>query len=200
LALCGLTLLAVVSIARADEVEALRSENARLRERVEALEKENASLRGVARDAPPPLPTRIVEKRTPEGTLDATEPRRVAVTGGSRKVHLLWIERRPGADDATLWVRAEFSGGIYRYAKTMDLMMDGGVRSLPIATYDSTPITTGMAHRPVQRDHEELSVPLDSSVLAMLGRTATLTGKVRRTSFVVPAEALASIRALARRP
>ena len=178
----------------------MRSENARLRERVEVLEKENATLRGVARDAPPPLPTRIVEKRTPEGTLDATEPRRVAVTGGSRKTHLLWLERRPGAADATLWLRAEYSGGVYRYAKTMDLMLDGGTRSLPIATYDSTPITTGMAHRPVRRDHEMLSVPIDASVLAMLGRTATFTGKVRRTSFVVPAEALASIRALARRP
>jgi hypothetical protein len=57
-----------------------------------------------------------------------------------------------------------------------------------------------MAHRPVRRDHEVLSVPLDASMLAMLGETATLAGQIRRTSFVVPAEALASIRALARRP
>ena len=124
----------------------------------------------------------------------------VAVTGGSRKVHLLWIERRPGADEATLWLRAEFSGGVYRYAKTMDLTLDGGTRSLPIASYDATPITTGMAHRPVRRDHEVLSAPLDASALAMLAETATLAGQIRRTSFVVPAEALASIRALARRP
>src|SRR5262245_7939533 len=110
----GLILPALAAAsARADELETLRAENARLEKRIEELERDNARLRGEVRAAEPATPTHVVERATESGqTLWTTEPERIEVAG--RSVHLIWLERTPGQPGATLWLRGEFSGGIYR--------------------------------------------------------------------------------------
>jgi hypothetical protein len=194
-----LILLAALPV-RADDLEALRAENARLRARVDHLERETAALRGLARAAEPAIPTRVVERNGPGGTLLwATEPGRLDVTGGSRAVHWLWMERTAGGADATLWIRGEFSGGGYRSTERLELRFDGTGHALPIVSYDATRITSGVGRRPLRRDHELLSVRLAPPVLAALGHAAAMTGRLGRTSFTVPPEVLASLRALARK-
>jgi hypothetical protein len=184
---------------QADELDTLRTENATLRARLEELERENVELRGIARAAAPAIPTRVVERETPEGKkLWATEPSRIDVTG-SRAVHWIWLERSPGVSNATLWIRGEFAGGIYQRTKQLTLRLDGSERTLPIASYDATRITTGVGHRPQRRDHEVVSVTLTPLILDALGGAATMSGQLGRTSFTVPTDVLASLRALARR-
>jgi hypothetical protein len=194
------TLLGALS-AQADDLQTLEAENARLRSRVEQLERENAELRGAARTAQPPIPERIVERDTEDGrTIWATEPARIDTTGGGRAAHRLWLERSPGSPDATLWIRGEFSGGIYRQVDRLELRLDGAGHALPVASYKATRITAGMGGpRPQRRDHEFVSVTLTPAVLAALGQAATMSGRLGRMSFTVPAEALASLRALARK-
>jgi hypothetical protein len=187
--------------AAADDAGALRAENERLRARVEALEQENARLRGVVRDAQPPLPTRIVERAAADGTAIAvTEPGKVDVSG-SRSRHWMWMERRAAHDGATLWLRADYSGGVYGRAKQLTLRFDGkGEHRLPIASYDARRLTTGVVHRTMRRDHELVSVALPPALVVTVARAATMDGRLGRTRFAVPPEVLASLRALARRP
>jgi hypothetical protein len=185
----ALLVLCAALPARADELERLRDENARLRQRVEQLERENAT---------PAIPTRVVERAAPDGTmLAATEPSRIDVTG-SRAAHWLWLERAAGRHDATLWIRTEFSGGIYRHTERLALRLDGAEQVLPIASYDATRITTGVAHRPLRRDHEVVSVIFTPPVLAALAGAASMSGQLGRTAFTVSSDVLASLRALAR--
>ena len=195
-----LAILLTALAAHADDLDALRAENARLRARVEELERENATLRGVVRAAEPSIPTHVVERTTPEGNvLWATEPARVDVKDGSRAAHWLWLERSPHAGDATLWIRGEFSGGVYRTTKRLELRLGGVAHSLPIASYDATRITSAVGRRPLRRDHEVLSVILTPPVLDALASAATMSGQLGRTSFTVPTDVLASLRALARK-
>jgi len=56
-----------------------------------------------------------------------------------------------------------------------------------------------MGHRPQRRDHETLRFTLDPQILDALAKAATMSGKVGRTSFTVPVDVLASLRALARK-
>jgi hypothetical protein len=185
-------------IVRADDLDALRAENARLRARVDALERENERLRGAASAAEPPIPTHVVERETDDGkTVWATEPGRLEVAG--RAVHWIWLERTPGQPGATLWIRGEYSGGIYRQVEHLDLELDGAAQTLPLADYDATRITVGMGHNPQRRDHETLHFTLDPQALEALAKAATMSGKVGRTSFTVPTDVLASLRALARK-
>jgi hypothetical protein len=186
--------------ARADDLQTLEAENARLRTRIEQLERENAELRGVARTAEPPIAARVVERESEDGkTIWATEQARIDTTGGGRAAHWLWLERSPGSPDATLWIRTEFSGGIYRHTDDLELRLDGAGHTLPIARYNATRITTGVGPRPQRRDHEILSATLTPPVLAALAQAATVSGRLGRMSFTVPAETLASLRALARK-
>jgi hypothetical protein len=195
----GAALLAIRP-ARADDLQALEAENARLRTRVEQLERENAELQGVVRAAEPPLPARVVERETEDGKpIWATEQARIDTTGAGRAAHWLWLERTPGSPEATLWIRTEFSGGIYRHSERLELRLDGAGHSLPIARYNATRITTGVGPRPQRRDHEIVSVTLTPPVLAALAQAATMGGRLGRMSFTVPPEALASLRALARK-
>jgi len=98
-----------------------------------------------------------------------------------------------------LWIRSEFSGGIYRNTEQLELRLDGKTETLPIAGYDVNRITASSGRRAQRRDHETVHVVLDARQLAALAETATLSGKLGRTSFTVPAETLASLRALARK-
>jgi hypothetical protein len=194
-----LALLAALP-ARADDVDALRAENARLRERVEQLERENAALRGVVRARPAPVPGRVVERETAGGaTVWATEPGRLDVTRGSRATHSIWLERTPGTPDATLWIRAEFSGGIHRAAKQLTLTLDGTEHVLPVSDYDATRISGRLGRGPQRRDHELLRIAVPAPVLTALGGATTATGQLGRTTFTVPPAVLAGLRALARK-
>ena len=183
---------------RADEVSALQAENARLKARIAELERENATLRGEARSADPALPTKVVEKENDEGaTIWSTEPAPVETAGRSK--HLLWLERTPGQAGGVLWLRGEFSGGIYRNTEQMELRLGGTTETLAIAGYDVNRITAATGRRTQRRDHETVHVVLDARQLSALAETATLSGKLGRTAFTVPAETLASLRALARK-
>jgi hypothetical protein len=189
----------IAPCALADDTAALQAENARLRARVAELERENAQLRGDAKNAEPAIPTRVVERQTDDGSkLWATEPAPIDI-GTGRSVHLLWLERAPGEAGGVLWIRSEFSGGIYRNTEQLELRLDGKTETLPIAGYDVNRITASAGRRPQRRDHETVHVVLDARQLAALAETATLSGKLGRTSFTVPAETLASLRALARK-
>jgi len=186
--------------AQADDLQTLEAENATLRARIERLERENAELRGVVRTAEPPVPARVAERKTEDGqTIWTTEQARIDTTGGGRAAHYLRLERAPGSPEATLWIRTEFSGGIYRHTDRLELRLDGAEHSLPIASYNATRITTGVGPRPQRRDHEIVSVTLTPPVLAALAQAATMGGRLGRMSFTVPTDALASLRALARK-
>jgi len=186
--------------AQADDLQTLEAENAALRARIERLERENAELRGVVRAAEPPVPARVEERTTEDGrTIWTTEQARIDTTGGGRAAHYLWLERAPGSPEATLWIRTEFSGGIYRHSAHLELRLDGAGHSLPVARYNATRITTGVGPRPQRRDHEILSVTLTPPVLAALAQAATMSGRLGRMSFTVPTDTLASLRALARK-
>lgn len=176
----------------------LEAENARLRARVEELERENARLRGEVRAAEPPLPTRVVEKVGDDGTpVWATAPAVIDATG--RPEHWLWIERAPGRPGGTLWIRTEFSGGIYRRSKELEIDVGGTTYRLPVTSYDATRIAAGGARSPQRRDHELVSAALYPEAIAALASASSLRGRLGRTAFTVPAEALASIRAVARK-
>jgi len=184
--------------AQADDVSALQAENARLKARVAELERENAKLRGEVSNAEPAIPTRVVERENDDGAkIWTTEP--APVETETRSVHLLWLERTPGQPGGVLWLRGEYSGGIYRHTEQLELRIGGTTETLPIAGYDVNRITAGAGHRPQRRDHETVHVVLDARQLAELAETATLSGKLGRTAFTVPAETLASLRALARK-
>ncbi|HWP67065.1 MAG TPA: hypothetical protein VNO26_14300 [Candidatus Limnocylindria bacterium] len=199
-ALLSLLALAGATRAAGDDAEVLRAENERLRARIAELERENARLRGAATRAEPAIPTRVVEREGDDGgTVWSTEPARVETSGAGRAAHYLWLERVPGDPGATLWIRGAYSGGIYRHTDRLELRLDGRTETLPIADYDATRITAGVGHRPQRRDHETLRVLLDARMLDALAETATLGGQLGRTTFTVPAEALASMRALARK-
>ena len=200
LAPCLLVLAAAnAPCVQADDTAALQAENARLRARVAELEHENAQLRGEVKNAEPAIPTRVVERQTDDGsTLWTTEPAPIETNAG-RSAHLLWLERRPGEAGGVLWIRSEFSGGIYRNTEQLELRLDGKTETLPIAGYDVNRITANAGRRPQRRDHETVHVVLEARQLAALSETATLSGKLGRTSFTVPAETLASLRALARK-
>jgi len=183
---------------RADDLDALRAENARLRARVDALERENERLRGAAPAMEPAIPTHVTERQTDDGTtVWGTEPGRLEVAG--RAAHWIWLERTPGQPGATLWIRGEFSGGIYRQVDHLDLDLDGTAQTLPLADYDATRITVGMGRHPQRRDHETLRFTIDAKVLEALAKAVTMSGKVGRTRFTVPTDVLASLRALARK-
>jgi hypothetical protein len=198
--LCALAIgmaLHALPVAAAD-TETLEAENARLRARVEELERENAQLRGEARAAEPALPARVVEKVGDDGTpMWATAPATIDATG--RPEHWLWIERSPGRPGGTLWIRTGFSGGIYRYSKELELDVGGTTYRLPVTSYDATRISTGGARSPQRRDHELVGAALSPEAIAALAGASALRGRLGRTTFTVPAEALASIRALARK-
>jgi hypothetical protein len=183
----------------AADLEALEAENARLRARIEQLERENAQLRGEARRTRARFPAQVVERQREDGsTLWATEPARIETAG--RAAHFLWLERTPGSPEATLWMRTEFSGGIYRRTERLELRLDGAGHSLPVADYDTVRITAGVGSpRPQRRDHEIVRVTLTPPVLAALGEASTMSGQLGRTSFTVPPDVLASLRALARK-
>ena len=184
--------------ARAGDLSALQAENARLKARVAELERENATLRGEARSAQPAIPTKVVEKEKVDGVkVWSTEPAPVQTAG--RSEHLLWLERTPGQPGGVLWLRGQFSGGIYRHTEQLELKLDGTTETLPIAGYDVSRITAAIGRRTQRRDHETVHVVLDARQLSALAETATLSGKLGRTTFTVPAEALASLRALARK-
>ena len=184
---------------RADDTAALQAENARLRARVAELEQENARLRGEVKHIEPAIPTHVVERAADDGSkIWTTEPAPIDISAG-RSLHLLWLERTPGEAGGVLWIRSEFSGGIYRNTEQLELRLGGKTETLPIAGYDVNRITASAGRRPQRRDHETVHVVLDARQLAKLAETATLSGKLGRTSFTVPAETLASLRALARK-
>jgi hypothetical protein len=184
---------------RGDDTGALQEENARLRARLAELERENARLRGEVNNSQPAIPTRVVERAADDGSkLWTTEPAPIDISAG-RSAHLLWLERTPGEAGGVLWIRSEFSGGIYRNTEQLELQLDGKTETLPIAGYDVNRITANAGRHSQRRDHETVHVVLDARQLAALAATATLSGKLGRTSFTVPAETLASLRALARK-
>src|SRR5687767_12750820 len=120
--------------ARADDLETLRAENRRLRERVEALEAENARLR---RDGAAPLVAALEAKAESqirrEGDVITTEPLALETTTGPRSRHWLWLQARGTAPESVeLVVDAIVSGGAYRDARTLAIDVDGAHEDLPV--------------------------------------------------------------------
>lgn len=188
-------------IAWAGELEDLRAENARLRERVEQLERETARLRRIGPD-PERLDEQAIAERVtvttgPDGSTAATATLPLAVTAGSRADHELTLVSNGTEVRGTILSR--FSGGIH--AGVDEIVLDADDRSfrLPVVGYDVTRITTGAPQRRRRRDHERVTVVLPPDALAASADARSVGGVVGRVRFAIEPRDQATLRAFTER-
>jgi len=189
--------LALIPTARADEIEDLRADNARLREQVDRLERENARLRRIGPD-PERLDEEAIAERVTTTTQDdgstltaATVP--ITVTAGSPADHVLELESDGDTVRATF--RSWFSGRIHANVKEVVLDVDHRAFHLPVVDYDVTRITTGPPQRRRRRDHERVTVILPPDALAAAATAHSVGGRIGRVRFLIEARDQATLRA-----
>lgn len=206
----GALLLAASAVgagAEPAEVERLRTENASLRARVAELEAENAELRG--RAAPPlaaALEARasaaVQEKPTAPGTtMLSTEPSRIERRGGGPGRHWLTLRAVRGAaapEHVELVVETAGSGGVYRNARVLRLVVDGAAHDCPIVDYRTRPVT---AARPSGRltESETIVASVPRGVLGAVAGAHDVVGTLGGMTFRLTPEQLATFAALERR-
>lgn len=193
--------LGALGVAGAGELEDLRTENARLRERLETLERENARLRRIgpdpARMDEAAVAERVTVTQRDDGSAVTTATVPLTVTGGSRADHALELE----SDGETVRAvfRTWFSGGIH--AGVTEVLLDADQRAfrLPVVDYDVTRITGGSPQRRRRRDHERLVVELPPGALAEAAAARSVGGTIGRVRFLVEPGGQATLRAFALR-
>ena len=177
--------LAVAAPAWADQSDALRAENSRLRDRVETLERENARLRALLPpaevDGEPPLA--VTEDADGSQLTKATVA--LTVMGGSRAAHELRLEH--GSDGAQAVIASTFSGGIHRHVDALELEVDDVTHVLPVEDYDATRVTTGSPQRRRRLDHERVKVTLPADLLVAIADARSVGGRLGRVRFLVEA-------------
>jgi len=211
----ALALLAVAAVVRAadpsDEVARLRAENARLEARVRELEAAKAEME---RRCPPPVAAAVeraadekLEVRTsPEGgvTHVATERSLLDRTSGGVGKHWLTVRAARaasgGAEQPILTIDTAASGGIYRSAKTLRLVVDGAAEDLPVTRYESEPIRVESRQGPrTVGEREAITVALPPATLARISGAREVTGTLGPMTFRMTTDQVLAVRALAER-
>jgi hypothetical protein len=203
LALVGLVLLACSTVARGDELERLRSENAELRARIQALEAENARLKRTSDAAPLAAALEASAAAAVTGAVDdagttriATEPSRLEVTAGPRTRHWM-VLRTADADALELVIESSASGRAYRDARALDLGVDGAKDSLSVTRYgseDRSPLRGGAAPAA-----ETVVVAVPLATLGRLASARAVDGALGPLRFTLTPQQLATVRAFADR-
>jgi len=195
-----LSLAPITSRAEPDELERLRAENAALRGQVQTLEHENTALRALAdvraNEQEPlviPVPPDATTQ-TPSGL--RTRAIRLDVTRGSRAFHELTVVRREDGS-VTGTIAARLSGGIYRHAETVRLVIDETEYACPIVDHDIRRITGGGMKRRVRHDNERITFTLPAAAVGALVEASAVQGVVARTHFDVPPDGIVALRVLA---
>jgi hypothetical protein len=183
--------------ASAAELDDLRAENARLRDRVERLERENERLRRIGPDPSrmdeAAVAERLTVTETPSGERVTAASVPLAVIDGSRADHALELESTGDRIRATF--RTWFSGGIHRGVDEIVLEADHQSFRLPVVDYAVTPIRTGSPQRRRRRDHERLVVDLPAGVLSAVATAHSVGGRIGRVRFMVEPADQATLRA-----
>jgi hypothetical protein len=197
----------------ATEVERLTTENEELKRRLEELEdREGAATRSLddANEAgdvvvPAARPAaadaaRLTTITGPGTRTVSTGASRLEVTRGSSASQ--WVAfryERAGEQpvrDITMDVHTQFSGSIYRSAKTLELSVDGDRIECPVTNYDSRAVTGGGTRRRVSRDHEEVTVTIPVTTLHRMATAKAVTGSLGAVAFELTRDQIASLRAL----
>ncbi len=208
--LVALMVLGAGAVARAGELDQLRSENAQLRARVQELERENARLRG---DASHGLSAALEQRATaavavapgaaPGTTSITTEASRLEGIGGGKSRH--WIswrgERAAGGgrpDAAALVIDTSASGSIYRGVSTLRLVVDGTPVDCTVADYKTETLPTGRNGTDrIQSERVTANVP--AAVLDRLAGASDVSGTLGPTTFHLTPEQIAAARAFVQR-
>jgi hypothetical protein len=206
--------LATDEAGSATEVERLTTENEELKRRVQELEdREGAASRtlddaneagNVVVPAAPPAggadAARLTTITGPGTKTVSTGASRLEVTRGSSAPQ--WVAFRydrageQPVRDITMDVHTQFSGSIYRSAKTLELSVDGDRIECPVTNYDSRAVTGGGTRRRVSRDHEEVTVTIPVTTLHRMAAAKTVTGSLGAVGFELTRDQIASLRAL----
>jgi hypothetical protein len=220
----AVALLAILTLVRttwAGELDDLRAENRRLRERVQALEAENAKLKKTDTSAriehleAENAQLRKTEAETAplvkamktdaeaivhvEGDgaskLVSTDALRIDPTSGPHSRHWIWLQAK-GASPETVdfVVEAAVSGGAYRDATTLDVDVDGTSEHLAVIgrTTESRTLTRGNGGAAAS---ERITAALPRATLNKLAKAGSVRAKLGPTAFALGPDQLAAIRA-----
>lgn len=205
----GLIALAAVLLpawpTQAGELETLRAENARLRDRVTELEKELGKAKAAA-----PLAAAVA--RRAEGSIHvdtsderqvvSTDAMRVEASGGIQTRHWITLRgrRAAGADGTAatieLVVDAAASDGVYRGTETMRLSIDGQETAVPVTKFDSFALSPSRGAGVTRRADDRLVATLPRELLDRLTNASSVTSRVRTTVLTWSPEHIAAARAL----
>ena len=181
-------------------VQQLQTENASLKSDLEKLAAENRRLRVLAGLVEPEdramVQERKLETQTDEAgrvTRATSNPTAMVITGGTRADHEIHL--RFDNDQPILEIRGFYSRGIYRNVRDMELLLDGQPLTLAISSYRSKRQDFGTRVN-ISADDEFITIHLSRDELAKVGKAASVTGKLGRTTFNLTQDQIALFRAL----